>query len=377
VEIIMQRRVTVFTRAAGWLGLPRLFSAMHENGFAVDLICVKGSFALHSGHLDRVLALDADAPDQAWIEGLLGFEAEHLLLGDDDAIDWLIGTCPGSSQLEAFLKARSHDIATMAQARNKYRLAQLAAELGIPVPPVTRLSEQIASEALVENLGLPLVLKTAFGFAGNEVFICSELSEIFQVRDLLQQARDGFAQRYVPGTALMVPVACRNGQVFSKFAAVKRSTWPPVTGPSTIVEIADHPVAGNYVDTLVAALGLSGIISFDFVIDSQQQYWLMECNLRPVPVSQYKGVMIDAWLNSRMTTLPEGSNGLLALYPQSLLYPVDLTLFKMAVLDDQVNDRPLSLAYQQQISMANALHEKSQQAAMPVTAPQPADVKPD
>jgi hypothetical protein len=305
----MQRRVTVFTRAAGWLGLPRLFSTMHDHGFAVDLMCVKGAFALNSGHVDRVLALGTEAPDQAWIDGLLGCESEHLLLGDDDAVDWLIRTSIGGSQLETFLKARGYDIATMAQARNKYALTKLALELGIPVPSVKLLGADVTNEALVAELGSPLVIKSAFGFAGIEVFICSDANEIRQARDMLPKTQGGFAQRFVPGVALMVPAACRNGKVLSKFAAVKRSTWPPVTGPSTIVEIADHPLAGEYVDTLVAALGLTGFISVDFVIDAQQQYWLMECNLRPVPVSHYKGVLMDAWLNNRAVTLPEASNG--------------------------------------------------------------------
>ncbi len=357
----MQRRVTVFTRATGWLGIPRLFRVIHDYGFAVDLICAKRSFAVQSSHVDRVLVLGTDEPDQAWINGLLGLESEYLLLGDDDAVDFLIRACARSNQLEAFLKARSYDIAKMAQARNKFSLAKLATELGVPVPPIKPLTGDAGT--LVADLGLPLVLKSPFGHAGNEVFICSEIGEVRQVRDFLQQSPDSFAQCYVPGMAMMVPVACKNGQVFSKFAAIKRSTWPPVTGPSTIVEISDHPIVGDYVDTLVAALGLSGFVSFDFVIDTQQQYWLMECNLRVVPVSHYKGVLMDAWLNSRTRTLPEGSNGMLALYPQALLYPVDLPLFEVAVLDDKIDDQRLSAAYQKQIAMENARLAAAQQAA--------------
>jgi predicted ATP-grasp superfamily ATP-dependent carboligase len=370
MEKTMQRRVTVFTRAAGWLGLPRLFKAIHDNGFAVDLICVEGSFAMNSSYLARVLTLREDDPDQAWVEGLLDFESEYLLLGDDVAVDWLVRTGARNSRLADFLNTRSYNLEKMEQTRNKYTLAGLAAVLGIPVPPVTRLSEGVDTETLVADLGSPFVLKSALGFAGNEVFICRHASEIHQVRDILQKSPDAFAQRYIPGKALMVAVACRKGQVLSRFAAVKRSTWPPITGPSTIVEIADHPIACDYVDTLVAALGLSGLISFDFIIDALQHYWLMECNLRPVPVSHYGGVLVDAWLNNRTSALPEGSNGLLALYPQALLYPIDMSSYKLAVLDDQVDDQPLHMAYKQQISMANAQYTESKKAALSAQAPQ-------
>jgi hypothetical protein len=132
--------------------------------------------------------------------------------------------------------------------------------------------------------------------------------------------------------------------------AVKRATWPAETGPSTIVEFDRHPVAEEYAGRLVGSLGLSGIISFDFLMDLQGHYWLMECNLRPVPISHYRGLLPDAWLNQRASCLPHGTRQVVALFPQSLICPVDAELFGSAILDNDVADLTLSRAYEDLIA---------------------------
>jgi hypothetical protein len=77
---------------------------LRDCGFDIDLICFEDSFARHSDYLDRVLALAPDDSDQTWINTLLSCPGEKLLVGDDDAVDWLLRTTE-----------KSHDLATGAE----------------------------------------------------------------------------------------------------------------------------------------------------------------------------------------------------------------------------------------------------------------------
>jgi len=346
----MKGRVTVLTRTPLWIGLPRLYKNLSDCEFEIDLLCCEGSFAQNSDYLNRVLTLALDDSDQAWIDTLLSCPGEKLLLGDDEAVDWLLRTTQKSHELVIYTESRLSKLESMATARMKYRLAGWASELGIPVPELSRLDSSTDTGDTLSKFGWPLVLKSSFGCAGQGVFICRNLREIRRAKEALRQDSQAFVQKYVAGTPLMVPVSCVNGRVLARFAATKKATWPLETGPSTIVEIDNHPLAEQYVDRLVASLGLSGIMSFDFLMDLQGNYWLMECNLRPVPISHYRGLLADAWLNNEEKSLPPGPPKLVALYPQSLMSPVDAELFGRALLDDDVADIRLSRAYEDLIA---------------------------
>jgi hypothetical protein len=346
----MKGRVTVLTRATSWIGLPRLYRTLRDCGFDIDLICFEDSFARHSDYLDRVLALAPDDSDQTWIDTLLSCPGEKLLVGDDDAVDWLLRTTEKSHDLATYTESKLSRLESMATARIKYRLARWGAELGVPVPELSRLDASSDTGDMLAKFGWPLVLKSSFGFAGHGVFICHNLRDIRRAKEALRLDSQAFVQKYVAGTPLMVSVSCDKGRVLAKIAAVKKATWPLETGPSTIVEINSHPVAEGYAEKLVGSLGLSGIISFDFLMDSRDNYWLMECNLRPVPISHYGGLLADAWLHNKEKSLPFGTGQLVALYPQSLMHPVDVELFDRALLDDDLEDLRLSRAYKDLIA---------------------------
>jgi hypothetical protein len=346
----MNDRITVFTRANLWIGLPRLYKPLRDCGFDIDLICLEGSFARNSDYLDRVITLSPDDSDQAWVDKLLSCPGEKLLLGDDQAVDWLLRTTEKNSDLATYIESRLSKLESIATARIKYRLARLGVDLDIPVPAFSPLNSSTDTGDLLSKYGWPLVFKSSFGFAGQGVFVCRSLRDIRRAKEALRLDSQAFVQRYVAGIPIMISVSCDRGRVLAKIAAVKRATWPPETGPSTIVEIENHPVAEGYVDKLVTSLGLSGIISFDFLMDLRGNYWLMECNLRPVPISHYGAVLVDTWLNNRETSLPLDTRQLVALYPQSIMNPVDAELFSSAVLDDDLADIKLAHAYENLIA---------------------------
>ena len=51
-----------------------------------------------------------------------------------------------------------------------------------------------------------------------------------------------------------------------------------------MIRIIDHPEMSAIAETIVKRLGLSGLCGFDFVIDPNNQAWLIEMNPRLTPI---------------------------------------------------------------------------------------------
>ena len=54
-------------------------------------------------------------------------------------------------------------------------------------------------------------------------------------------------------------------------------------GPSTIVKIIDHSDVTAAAEAIVAKLGLSGFVGFDFMLDCANKAWFLEMNSRATP----------------------------------------------------------------------------------------------
>jgi Carbamoyl-phosphate synthase L chain, ATP binding domain len=90
-------------------------------------------------------------------------------------------------------------------------------------------------------------------------------------------------QQFIPGVPAMRIVAAWQGRVLAGVSLLKACVNPQPFGPSTVVRYIDHPEMEATATRLVAALGLSGFASFDFVIgENGGGAFLIECNPRPV-----------------------------------------------------------------------------------------------
>ena len=90
-------------------------------------------------------------------------------------------------------------------------------------------------------------------------------------------------QQFIPGVPAMRIVAAWQGRVLAGVSLLKACVNPQPFGPSTVVRYIDHPEMEETATRLVAALGLSGFASFDFVIaENGGGAFLIECNPRPV-----------------------------------------------------------------------------------------------
>lgn len=134
-------------------------------------------------------------------------------------------------------------------------------------------------------------------------------------------------QCYVEGAPGNAAVACINGDLLGAVGAeVVRGDGP--TGPSTVVQIIEHPEMLAAARAMVGRLQLSGLIGLDFILENDTgRPHLIELNPRATPTAHLisaEGLDLLASLRSalgfagpppRTETYPDG---LVALFPEEL-----------------------------------------------------------
>jgi carbamoylphosphate synthase large subunit len=107
----------------------------------------------------------------------------------------------------------------------------------------------------------------------------------FGIRSWLRRERPAMSvQGYIDGWPANVGVACWQGEVLAAVCAESVATTS-ATGPSTVARIIDNVEMIDTAKRVVAALGLSGMIGFDFMIEAATgAAYLIEMNPRNTPI---------------------------------------------------------------------------------------------
>ncbi len=173
------------------------------------------------------------------------------------------------------------------------------------------LSDEEALDRWAEVNATPFVLKADGSWAGFGVRIISDAaaakgayrrmtrpvtgrvavremlleSNYFAMRSCLLRERPAMSvQSYVEGWPANVGVACWQGEVLAATCAEAVAT-ESATGPSTVVRIIHNAEMIDSATRIVKALGLSGMIGFDFMIEAATgAAYLIEMNPRNTPI---------------------------------------------------------------------------------------------
>lgn len=190
-------------------------------------------------------------------------------------------------------------------------LLSLADQLGVRVPGSRPLPAIGALEQWMQENDPPFVLKADGSWAGFGVRIISDAGtardayvtmtkrasgrlalresllegNYFGIRPWLRKERPSMSvQQYIDGWPANIGVACWQGEVLASVCAESVATTS-ATGPSTVARIIRNPEMEDAARRVVAALGLSGMIGFDFVIEAAtQNAYLIEMNPRNTPI---------------------------------------------------------------------------------------------
>lgn len=107
----------------------------------------------------------------------------------------------------------------------------------------------------------------------------------FAIRSWLRGERPAMsAQGYFDGWPANIGVACWQGEVLAATSAEAVSTLS-ATGPSTVARIIDNPEMRDAARRIVKALGLTGLVGFDFMIEAATRAaYRIEMNPRCTPI---------------------------------------------------------------------------------------------
>jgi glutathione synthase/RimK-type ligase-like ATP-grasp enzyme len=156
-----------------------------------------------------------------------------------------------------------------------------------------------------QEWGYPVVVKTEHTSGGVGVAIAADAEAVSMQLALLRPGRlqkirqaikygiyrlAGFRnsghgtailQSFIPGIPAFRTVAAWKGRVLAGVSFAAEQTHPQTTGASTVVRRIENGDMDQALIRITAALGLSGFVSCDFVLEGEgQRAWLIEINPR-------------------------------------------------------------------------------------------------
>ncbi len=325
---------------ANWFGAPRLPRAFRRAGFHVTTFGFSGLLIQRSQAVDEAILLPEAISNDELLRALLAAversSADIVIPTDDTTIIALhaaVALAPAadvSERTRAALAASVGDPRHLPTVRSRKLLANLAASAAVRAPAHGVVFNQADALAFAATHGYPVVLKEEDSAAGWGVFICKDAAEL-KAAVLRSSQNPGIfgagllAQTFIEGRTAMRVVVAQAGRVLGGLSAIKLETWPNPKGPSTCVELIDHPEMKASAQALVAALGYSGFASLDFMLDGGGRAHLIELNPRPTPISHLGerfGGCLCRHLHAALTGLPttatepRGLPSRVALFPQ-------------------------------------------------------------
>lgn len=194
---------------------------------------------------------------------------------------------------------------------SRAELLSLADRLGVRVPTSRPVLGQTALDEWIKEHSAPFVLKADGSWAGFGVKIISDASKAkgtysnmtrrasgrlalresllegnhFGIRPWLRRERPAISvQSYVDGWPANIGVACWQGEVLAS-VCVESVATTSATGPSTAARVIRSPEMEEAARRVVGALGLTGMIGFDFMIEAATgDAYLIEMNPRNTPI---------------------------------------------------------------------------------------------
>ena len=336
----------LLTTAYHWPTTARLALALSEAGLAVEAVCPKGhplaqmtcvTRSYHYGALTALrhvrnainasnpcLIIPCDDTSAAQLHAL--YKSANGLRPDDDKIRSLISRSLGNPIGYPSFYSRS-EIAAAANAvgvlspatMNLQSYGDLADQLAdVGLPAVLKIDGSFGGMG-VEIVHTHAEAKRAFARLGSFNSLTRAIKRLIVDRDAnvvmpgVQRTRPQISiQRFLPGERANSAAACWNGTVLAQ-VCVEVTASREATGPASVVRVIKHPKMSQSVERLVAALGLSGLCGFDFILDSNDgSAHLIDLNPRATQTCHLISsertqptLWLAAQLQGKVATLPD------------------------------------------------------------------------
>ena len=309
----------LFVALSNDLGSERIISGMARCGVECAVMSPSNYFCAKTGSAKRHFSI----PDHhgVWLGTLF---VRHRL---EDAIrEWLPRLILPLDDISAWL-LRSLAVDTMVSPALRYLLVEslgapegysaavsrqafmdAAAQLDVNKPEHREDIDVETALATADSWGYPIVIKDEHTCGGKGVVIARDAVELeaklssraaaawprrlklLAKKSLFYLAGFGagpvsgsMLQSFVPGVPAFCTLAAWKGRVIASVCFVAEQTHPALSGASTIVRHIEHEEMDRASATMTAALGCSGFVSYDFMLDRETgRAALIEMNPRSV-----------------------------------------------------------------------------------------------
>jgi predicted ATP-grasp superfamily ATP-dependent carboligase len=337
--------------ATEWAGPARLPRELVRAGFDVSVLAPMHALLTKSRYVGAVTYLPDAATPMQWaymLAASLGARTPRLIVPCDDTALQLMMTFVETppegiensvrERILALIRESLGDPGFYRSSIDKTLLPPAAEALGVRVPPFQIISDVDAARAFADAKGYPVVLKRAFGTAGQAVEVVLEkmqlepaFRKLISKRDAaLWKSADLLIQAWIPGKGLLHAVAAWDGVVY---AGMTREVLMrnPATGPSTVVRCRHAPEARRFSELLAAGFGISGFFGPEFIEHERTgDVYLIEINRRVTNGVQMGGLVgvdlcsalaaaLDHDVYKGQVDIPAGEEQLIAEFPQEWL----------------------------------------------------------
>ena len=166
---------------------------------------------------------------------------------------------------------------------NKAKFSELAASLGLPLPPSRACASLEEARLRAPEIGYPLMLKVAESYAGLGVRKVESEEDLVQGWLELKVAEPAVLQKYVVGRLGNSAALFSKGALLCSMSAFKSRTWPGELGPSSARKFMHHDLIEPMLDELGTRSGYDGFAALDWILDESGALHVIELNARPVP----------------------------------------------------------------------------------------------
>ncbi|NDY43511.1 ATP-grasp domain-containing protein [Dissulfurirhabdus thermomarina] len=198
------------------------------------------------------------------------------------------------------------------RAASKWHAAEAARRAGLPVPRTRLLPRGTRDWSLLDDPGLPLVLKPEYGEGGRGLYYCRSEEDLGRAFERIEPTgRTYVAQEWIPpgGDPLGVSLLMGpGGRTHARFTHRRLREYPPGGGPSTLREVFRHPAAEAAAERLLAELDFTGVAMVEFKVDPRDgRPVILEVNPRfwgSLPLAVAAGVNFPVLLYRWAVGLP-------------------------------------------------------------------------
>jgi hypothetical protein len=301
----------LFVGVAGDPCADRIVADMARHGAVCAVMAPFDSFAARTRFVQRVFAV----PDWRWrplralgmarrLEEIVEAWRPDLILPIDELSSIALRdarlVAQASEPLRRLLATSLGEVSAFGVASSRRAMMKLAREIGVRAPRERDAESFAEARDAAAEFGLPVVLKRDLSCGGGGVAIVSEERGLSAAHRRLwfsafwrrslgsipgYRPSEGPAltlQEFIPGKLAYRVSACVNGRELEGVDLLVDRRGPFDTRPSSYVRGLENAEMADGARRMIAAMKISGVVSFDFVLSPHGDAYLIEMNPRPV-----------------------------------------------------------------------------------------------